>query len=166
MSVIEEIKISEKIIEINKKRDIIFNEIIKNKENDEKNDYPYVVVQELLQDPYTISGRKINLRVYVLVVKNNNKTNLYIYSDGFMYYTAELFQKNSTDTKINITTGYIDRKVYEENPLTHNDFKSYLDSDRNYNTTEQKNKFDKQKCLMIGDNLETDIQFGINANID
>ena len=47
---------------------------IKNKENDEKNDYPYVVVQELLQDPYTISGRKINLRVYVLVVKNNNKS--------------------------------------------------------------------------------------------
>jgi len=114
------------------------DEIIKNKEEDEKNDYPFVIVQELLQDPYTISGRKINLRVYVLVVKNKNKTNLYVYSDGFMYYTAELFQKNSTDNKINITTGYIDRKVYQENPLTHNDFKSYLDSDRTYTKTEQK----------------------------
>lgn len=114
------------------------DEIIKNKEDDEKNDYPYVIVQELLQDPYTISRRKINLRVYVLVVKNNNKTNLYVFSDGFMYYTAELFQKNSTDNKINITTGYIDRKVYQENPLTHNDFKLYLDSDRTYNITEQK----------------------------
>jgi len=114
------------------------DEIIKNKEEDEKNDYPYVIIQELLQDPYTISGRKINLRVYVLVVKNKNKTNLYVYSDGFMYYTAELFQKNSTDNKINITTGYIDRKVYQENPLTHNDFKSYLDSDRTYTKTEEK----------------------------
>jgi len=114
------------------------DEIIKNKEEDEKNDYPFVIVQELLQDPYTISGRKINLRVYVLVVKNKNKTNLYVYSDGFMYYTAELFQKNSTDNKINITTGYIDRKVYQENPLTHNDFKSYLDSDRTYTKTEEK----------------------------
>lgn len=27
----------------------------------------------------------------------------------------------------NITTGYIDRKVYEENPLTHGDFRKYLD---------------------------------------
>ena len=114
------------------------DEIIKNKKEDEKNDYPYVIIQELLQDPYTISGRKINLRVYVLVVKNKNKINLYVYSDGFMYYTAELFQKNSTDNKINITTGYIDRRVYQENPLTHNDFKSYLDSDRTYTKTEQK----------------------------
>jgi hypothetical protein len=113
------------------------DEIIKNKENDEKNDYPFVIVQDLLQDPYTISGRKINLRVYVLIIKNSNKTNLYVYSDGFMYYTAELFKKNSIDKKINITTGYIDRKVYEENPLTHNDFKLYLDSDRNYNEIEQ-----------------------------
>ena len=54
-----------------------------------------------------------------------------------MYYTAELFKKNSTDSKVNITTGYIDRKIYQENPLTHSDLKLYLDSDRQYNETEQ-----------------------------
>ena len=31
----------------------------------------YILVQELLQDPYLVSGRKINLRVYVLVIKDN-----------------------------------------------------------------------------------------------
>jgi hypothetical protein len=99
-------------------------------EKDKNTDFPYAIIQELLQDPYLISGRKINLRVYVLMVRQGNKTELYVYNDGFMYYTSELFKKNSTDIATNITTGYIDRKVYEENPLTHSDFKTYLDSNR------------------------------------
>lgn len=91
----------------------------------------YVVVQELLQNPYTISKRKINLRVYVLFIKDNNgNIQVLVYQNGFMYYTPEFFEKNSNDFKKNITTGYIDRQVYVENPLTHEDFKKYLDSNR------------------------------------
>ncbi len=90
-----------------------------------------LIVQELLQNPYLIKGRKINLRVYVLVIKDsNNNFKVLVYSDGFMYYTPEYFEPNSTDIKKNITTGYIDRQVYEENPLTHQDFREYLDSYR------------------------------------
>ena len=92
-----------------------------------KNDQNYVLAQKLLQDPYTIKGRKINLRVYVLVVCKQDYMNVYMYNDGFMYYTKKLFEKNSTDIDVNVTTGYIDRRVYEENPLTHTLFKQYLD---------------------------------------
>ena len=88
--------------------------------------YPNVIVQELLQDPYLINGRKINLRVYVLCVKSTDKFSIYVYNDGFMYYTADKFKYNSLDPKVNITTGYVDRQVYQENPLTHNDFREYL----------------------------------------
>lgn len=89
----------------------------------------YILVQELLQDPYLINGRKINLRVYCLVIKDTNSNTLVqIYQDGFMYYTPELFEKGNPSFKKNITTGYIDRKVYDENPLTHEDFKKYLDN--------------------------------------
>lgn len=88
----------------------------------------YILVQELLQDPYLVSGRKINLRVYVLVIKDSySNIKLQIYSDGFMYYTPELFKPNDPDFKKNITTGYIDRQVYVENPLTHMDFRVWLD---------------------------------------
>lgn len=90
----------------------------------------FKLVQELLQNPYTINKRKINLRCYVLVVCNNNKFNVYNYNDGFMYYTPKFFEKGNLDRDVNITTGYIDRKVYQENPLTHNDFKKYLDNDK------------------------------------
>lgn len=98
----------------------------------------YLLVQELLQDPYLISGRKINLRVYVLVIKDNNSNiKILVYRDGFMYYTSELFEKGNNKFEKNITTGYIDRKIYEENPLTHMDLRKYLDSNREMTPIEQ-----------------------------
>lgn len=89
----------------------------------------YILVQELLQDPYLVSGRKINLRVYVLVIKDNySNIKLQIYRDGFMYYTPELFEPNNPSFKKNITTGYVDRQIYVDNPLTHMDFRKWLDN--------------------------------------
>jgi len=88
----------------------------------------YVVVQELLQDPYIIRGRKTNMRFYVLVVCQNNSLNAYVHQEGFMYYTRMPFEKNSQKDGNNITTGYIERWIYHINPLTHNDFKQYLDT--------------------------------------
>lgn len=89
----------------------------------------YILVQELLQDPYLIAGRKINLRVYVLVQRDKyHNIKLQVYKDGFMYYTPELFELNNSSFKKNITTGYIDRQVYVDNPLTHMDFRKWLDN--------------------------------------
>jgi len=88
----------------------------------------YLLVQELLQDPYLVNGRKINLRVYVLIIRDTyGNIKLQVYKDGFMYYTKELFQKNDSSFEKNITTGYVDRQIYIDNPLTHNDFRKYLD---------------------------------------
>jgi hypothetical protein len=93
-------------------------------------DRTYVVAQELLQNPYLIDRRKINLRVYVLIICDKSNINISMYNDGFMYYTEDYYEPNTTDLKKNITTGYIDRYIYEINPLTHNDFKIYLDKNR------------------------------------
>lgn len=86
----------------------------------------YVVVQELLQDPFIIDGRKTNMRFYVLLVCNGSNMDIYVYGDGFMYYTKDKFIKRSLLTGPNITTGYIEREVYEKNPLTHDDLRQYL----------------------------------------
>jgi hypothetical protein len=67
----------------------------------------YILVQELLQDPYLISGRKINLRVYVLVIKDKySNMKIQVYGDGFMYYTPELFKPNDPTFQKNITCWY------------------------------------------------------------
>jgi len=92
----------------------------------------YVVCQELLQNPLVIGGRKINIRIYLLVICTNNSCcNMYMYDDGFMYYTKKMWVTNSTDPEVNITTGYIDRSVYVDNPLTFKDLQTKLNNGTN-----------------------------------
>jgi tubulin polyglutamylase TTLL7 len=112
------------------------NEILNSKKNN------FVVVQELLQDPFLIDGRKINMRFYILVTCVDNKVTCYVHKDGFMYYTKLPFKANSDSWDHNITTGYIDRKVYEKNPLTHDDFRNYLND-----LTNIKNKSNTSQVL-------------------
>lgn len=90
----------------------------------------FALAQELLQNPYIIDGRKTNMRFYVLVICHNGEINVFVHKNGFMYYTPKKFIIGSTDKDVNITTGYIDRKVYEVNPLTHDDLRKYLDDNK------------------------------------
>ncbi len=103
-----------------------YDEIIKAVSGDKE----YIIIQELLQNPFLVNGRKINLRVYFLLVIKDNEYSIYVYDNGFMYYTPQMFKKGSTESDVNITTGYIDRKVYEENPLTHDDFREFVGKDK------------------------------------
>lgn len=88
----------------------------------------YDIIQELLPNPLLVNGRKINLRVYLLIVFRNMKKNFYIHENGFIYYTRKLYNEKILDFDHHITTGYIERQVYEENPLTHKDLYKWLDS--------------------------------------
>lgn len=110
-----------------------------------KNDY--VVVQEFLDDPFLIDGRKINLRVYVLIICNNKtrKKCVYMYNDGFIYYTKEKY-RYSPDSDYSITTGYISRDIYKTNPLTHSDLKKYIGN--NYSSILFKNIENNLKQVM------------------
>lgn len=112
----------------------------------------YVIVQELLQNPYLIRGRKINMRFYLLIICKKGEIEAYIYNDGFMYYTRTNFIKHSLEENSNITTGYIDRYVYTINPLTHSDFKKYLDD----NT---RPKFDTELTLNLNNIVISDFVF-------
>lgn len=86
----------------------------------------YIAIQEMLQDPYLIDNRKTNCRVYLLITCSNGQVKSYIYNDGFMYYTTKPFKPYSTERDRVITTGYVDREVYQRNPLTLEDFRRYL----------------------------------------
>lgn len=103
----------------------------------------YVVAQKLLLNTYTIKGRKINLRQYILVTCDmNSKLHFYAYNDGFVYYSPKEFTKKKFDKEIHITTGYGDRGFYQENPLTMQDFKNSL-------SVVDRRRFDKSRtsCL-------------------
>lgn len=112
-----------------------------------------VVCQEILINPLLINSRKVNMRVYVLLlyvppksilgpvdfVKKYMSSNecdytghfeVHVYSDGFMYYTKQPFLREPMSKLYErdnlITTGYIDRQVYIDNPLTIEDLHKFL----------------------------------------
>ena len=85
-----------------------------------------IIIQELLTNPFTINGHKINLRIYLLIICVGNSIKSYIHENGFVYYAPKKFNENSNERDVHITTGYIDRKIYEKNPLSIDDFKMYL----------------------------------------
>lgn len=86
----------------------------------------YVVCQEVLLDPYTIQGHKINIRQYMLVIVRKSDCEFLLFNDGFLYYTPKKFIKGSLDKQRHITTGYIDRKIYEDNPMTLKELYDYM----------------------------------------
>jgi len=125
-------------------------EITNDLNNIKNNKNGYVLVQELLQDPYLVSGRKINLRVYVVVVCHQESTDVYMFNNGFMYYTKQLFVKGDNKPDNYITTGYVERDVYHKNPLTHNDFKRYLDmneGDQYHETNPPRKLYPQEKLI-------------------
>ena len=106
------------------------------------NDTKNVVIQNLLNNPFLIKGRKINMRIYLLIVCNSGKIEAYIHQNGFMYYTPKMFNYKSTDKDAHITTGYIDREIYNTHPLTIDEFYTYLDKN-NYNCNKLKSSIVK-----------------------
>ena len=107
------------------------------------NDNSYVIIQELLKNPFLIDGRKINIRIYLLIKCHNGLVNGYIYNDGFIYYTPKEYDYHSLDNDSHITTGYISREVYKHNPLTLQDLYVYLDKKNNNNSVKLKNNIIK-----------------------
>ena len=85
-----------------------------------------IIIQELLDNPFTINRHKINIRVYLLIICKSNTVEAYIHDNGFIYYTPKPFDYKSSDKDAHITTGYIDRKIYDTNPLSTDDFRQYL----------------------------------------
>lgn len=89
----------------------------------------YVVVQELLADPYLIAGRKINLRLYILATCDLDcNLRFYAYEDGFVYYAPGKYVEGSISFDCNVTSGLGDRKIYVKNPLTLKDFERSLEA--------------------------------------
>jgi hypothetical protein len=152
--------------EIMKKKDPYVKYILKNHKqrqeglkiiNDineiEKFKKDFVLAQHFLNNPFILNGRKINFRYYTLIVCKNGKVNGYIYRNGFVYYTPKFFDRKSMETDRNITTGYIDRKVYQENPLTLEDFREFIGKEK----AEQWDKEVRKKFKMMMEAIEPNI---------
>ena len=114
----------------------------------------YVVCQKVLTNPFLVNNRKINLRIYLLVVCTEN-VNMYMYNDGFVYYTQKEYSA-TISFETHITTGYVDRKLYETNPLTLQDLYVHLGKD--------KEVILKRNIFILMNNVHTAYKKPVHAN--
>ena len=86
----------------------------------------YRLIQECLTKPYIIADRKTNLRIYLLILCQNSNMKAFLNDKGFVYYTKKPYMEGVKDHDRIITTGYIDREIYQKNPHTLADLRKYL----------------------------------------
>lgn len=87
----------------------------------------FVVAQELLTRPFLVFGKKINLRIYLLISCDEDLIfKVHTYDDGFVYYAPMKYVHSSTDFNRNITTGLLPREFYKAHPETLRDLEKVI----------------------------------------
>lgn len=86
----------------------------------------YKVVQTYMRNLYLINGRKVNLRVYLLIVLQGDQRRFYISTLGKCIYTNKKYNDNDFDFESNITSYHLDMSVYKDHPRTFEELRTYI----------------------------------------
>ena len=95
------------------------NEIIEGFKND------YKIVQRYVENVFLVNRRKLNIRVYILVVYNKS-VKFYIHKDSKCIYTNKDYNNDITDFETNITSYKMDYIIYENNPFSIEELNYYI----------------------------------------
>jgi hypothetical protein len=86
----------------------------------------YRVVQKYITNLYLVNERKINLRIYLLIVIKENIIYFYLCKKGKCIYTNKKYNDNDLDFESNITSYNLDMTVYNENPRHFDELIEYI----------------------------------------
>jgi len=107
----------------------------------------YLIAQRLIK-PFLVNKRKINLRVYLMVTLHKGKLIAYVSKYGSCIYTKDEYVEESDSFETNVTSYKMDMGIYEDNPLTLEQFRTYL-SDNNYDYETIFNKIKETLSLFL-----------------
>ena len=95
----------------------------------------YKVVQSYVKDVFLVNNRKVNLRIYLLLVCRNNDVEAYLYNEGKCIYTNKDYDPNDIiDPETNITSLNLDQSIYEYSPFSFVELRHYLNQ-KNFDGT-------------------------------
>jgi hypothetical protein len=110
-------------------------------------DDEYRIVQKYISDLYLINQRKVNLRIYLLIVIKDYTVYFYLCKNGKCIYTNKKYNDNDLDFETNITSYNLDMSVYKTNPRNFDELKTYINND-NKNNDSGENLFNNIEVLM------------------
>lgn len=86
----------------------------------------YTLVQNYKRDLLLINKRKLNLRIYLLITIKNGIVEAHINKYATCIYSNKEYDDSTLDFENNITSFNLDLKVYDENPMTMRQLRTYL----------------------------------------
>jgi hypothetical protein len=116
----------------------------------------YKVIQTYLNNPYLINKRKVNLRIYLVIIcypssmfentflndthqmmlnnntvnKNDTITKYYLYNEGKCIYTNQDYSNDIENTESHLTSVNLDEKIYESNPESLQELETHLGNNK------------------------------------
>ena len=78
----------------------------------------FVIVQKYLKNQYLYNNRKLNLRIYVLVIIKNKNKQVFINKKGKCIYSNKDFEINNLNPEIHLTSYNLDQNIYKNFPET------------------------------------------------
>ena len=103
----------------------------------------YRVVQKYLTNLYLINKRKVNLRIYLLIIIKDNTIYFYMSNLGKCIYTNKDYNDNNFDFESNITSYHLDMSIYEKNPRNFDDLFDFINEKSN----------DEEKSKVLANNI-------------
>lgn len=118
----------------------------------------YKVVQKYLTNLYLINKRKVNLRIYLLIIIKDNTIFFYMSNLGKCIYTNKDYNDNNFDFESNITSYNLDMSVYKTHPRNFDDLFEFINNKSN---NEEKSKalsnniynLLKDICICLSNNI-------------
>lgn len=107
----------------------------------------YRVVQKYMTDLYLVKNRKVNLRIYLLIIIKDFTVYFYLCKNGKCIYTNKDYNDNDLDFESNITSYNLDMNIYKKNPRNFKELSYYIDINTG-NKNNSKILFDKTELLM------------------
>ena len=89
----------------------------------------YRVAQKYITNLYLVNQRKVNLRIYLLVIIKDSIIYFYLCKDGKCIYTNKKYNDNDLDFESNITSYNLNMSVYKESPRDFDQLKVYINKD-------------------------------------
>lgn len=92
----------------------------------------FKIIQKGIDNLYLIHKRKVNLRLYIVIVCKNKIKTCYLYKKGKCIYANKIINENKLDKEVHLTSYNLDKQIYSNHPETLEQLKGYM-KEKNYN---------------------------------